>query len=81
MKKLTFAIMAAAGLLLATTANSNAGVHVGFYLGGPAYCPPPVYASYAPYYGYGCYRPAYYAPYGGYYGYHRPYYRRYHHWH
>ena len=71
MKKLTLTLLAAAGLLLFSTANSNAGVHFGIFVGPPApvYCPPqPVYyGGYCPDYGYGY----------GYYGY-RPHYRYYH---
>jgi hypothetical protein len=83
MKKMTLVLLAAVGLFLASTANSNAGVHVGIYLGGPSYpcvypsyyCPP---AYYGPSYGYYPYYGRYY---GGYYGYHRPYYSHSHHWH
>jgi hypothetical protein len=35
MKKLTLTILAAMGMLLLMTANSNAGFHI--YVGGPAY--------------------------------------------
>jgi hypothetical protein len=71
MKKFILTMLTALGMLLFMTANSNAGVHFGIFVGGPGYyCPPP-------YYGYGCYGPSYGYGWGPHY-YHHWYH---HHWH
>jgi hypothetical protein len=66
MKKLTLTILTAMGMLLFMTANSNAGVHFGVYVGGPGY-----YYGPGPNYGDG-----YYNGYGHYRGYRHTRYRR-----
>jgi len=78
MKKFTLTLLAVFGFLLFMTTNSNAGVHVGVYVGapGPYYVEPVYPAYYGPYYG-GVYYPRYYhgRHYYGHYG------RYGHHWH
>jgi hypothetical protein len=60
MKKFCFTMLVAFGLWLSLTANSNAGVHVGVFVGapGPVFYPEPVYYGGGPYYG--GYYPHYY---------------------
>jgi hypothetical protein len=73
MKKFTLTIVAAIGVWLCLSANSNAGVRFSIFLNGPDYCAPryPVYHdNCGPGYSYGYYRPHYYPHY-----YHRAYYR------
>lgn len=78
MKKLTLTLLIAFGFLLAIVPASNAGVHVGVFVGpGPGYygAPYPVYYGGGPYYG--GYYPRYYygRHYYGHYGHYG------HHWH
>jgi len=75
MKKFCFTLLITICLWLSIGATSNAGVHVGVYVGapGPVYYPEPAY--YGPYYG-GGYYPRYYhgRHYYGHYGHYG------HHW-
>ena len=76
MKKFTLTLLVAMGLLFSLAPSSEAGVHVGVFVGpGPGY-----YAPYPVYYGgpyYGGYYPRYYygRHYYGHYGHYG------HHWH
>lgn len=83
MKKFTLILLAAMGMLVATSSQSMAGpsVHIGVSVGGPGYYYGPGYYNpyYPPYYGY--YGPRIYYPHHHYYSYPVRYYGGYHRWH